>query len=65
MWVCLCRAVNSGTILDLIDAGATTVRELSEATGVATDCTKCTRTIHMLLEQQRVADPTDRPGGPT
>jgi bacterioferritin-associated ferredoxin len=64
MWVCLCLAVNSGRILELIEDGATTVREVSSATGAATDCGKCARSIHMLLEQQLVALPTTRPGGP-
>ena len=64
MWVCLCLAVNSGRILELIEAGATTVREVSSATGAGTDCGKSARSIHMLLEQQLVALPTTRPGGP-
>jgi bacterioferritin-associated ferredoxin len=64
VWICLCVAVNSGRILEVIDAGATTVREVSSATGAATDCGKCARSIHLLLEQQRVAGPATRPGGP-
>ena len=31
MWVCLCRAVTSGTIAEVVEQGARTVREVSEA----------------------------------
>ena len=49
VWVCLCRAVTSGTIAEVVEGGARTVRQVSEACGAGTDCTKCTRTIRVLI----------------
>ena len=49
VWVCLCRAVTSGTIAEVVESGARTVRQVSEACGAGTDCTKCTRTIRVLI----------------
>jgi bacterioferritin-associated ferredoxin len=65
VWVCLCRAVTSGQVIDAIGAGARTVREVRQACGAATDCTKCTLTIRMLLEQETGPVDDDAPGGPT
>ena len=33
MWVCLCEAVTSGSIVEAVDAGARTVREVGAANG--------------------------------
>jgi bacterioferritin-associated ferredoxin len=55
--------VNSGTILSLIDQGATTVREVKSASGASEDCGKCAQTIRMLLEQRREASAETQPGG--
>ena len=55
MWVCLCRAVTSGTIAEVVEQGARTVREVSEACGAATDCTKCTRTVRTIIAQHTPA----------
>ena len=52
MWVCLCEAVTSGSILEAIEAGARTVREIGEANGAGTACGRCARNIHLLIEQQ-------------
>jgi bacterioferritin-associated ferredoxin len=52
VWVCLCEAVTSGSIVEAIEAGASTVREIGEANGAGTSCGRCARNIHLLIEQQ-------------
>jgi bacterioferritin-associated ferredoxin len=53
VWVCLCKAVSSGSIVDAIDAGARTVKGIGRINGAGTDCGKCTTTIYVLIEQHR------------
>jgi bacterioferritin-associated ferredoxin len=52
VWVCLCEAVTSGSIMEAVDAGARTVKEIGEANGAGTSCGRCARNIHLLIEQQ-------------
>ena len=51
MWVCLCRAVSSGTIVEVVERGARTVRQVRDECGATTDCTKCTVTVRALIAQ--------------
>ena len=41
MYVCLCNAVTERQIRQAVTLGATTLDELSEGLGVATNCGKC------------------------
>ena len=52
MWVCLCEAVTSGSIVAAIEGGAHTVKEIGEANGAGTSCGRCARNIHLLIEQE-------------
>ena len=54
VWVCLCEAVTSGSIVDAVDAGARTVSEVGQANGAGTVCGKCARNIYLLIEQHRI-----------
>jgi bacterioferritin-associated ferredoxin len=51
VWVCLCEAVTSGSIVDAIDSGARTVSEVGALNGAGTACGKCVRNIHLIIEQ--------------
>ena len=53
MWVCLCKAVTSSAIDEVIDNGARSVVEVGRVCGAGTDCTQCTRTIVSMLRQRR------------
>jgi len=64
VWVCLCEAVTSGSILDAIEAGARTVKEIGEANGAGTGCGRCARNIHLLIEQQLDNSTTENRGRP-
>ena len=51
VWICLCEAVNSGKIIEVIDAGARTIAEVGRECGAGTDCGKCKRNIRSLIEE--------------
>ena len=53
MWVCLCEAVTSGSILDAVDKGAHSVKEVGRINGAGTACGKCALNIRVLIEQRR------------
>jgi bacterioferritin-associated ferredoxin len=59
VWVCLCKAVNSTSVVNAIGAGATSVQAVSAACGAATDCGRCTRTIFRMLVDLGVRSPTE------
>ena len=52
MYVCLCRAVTSRSIVSSIHAGATTVDAVGLACGAGTGCGKCQETIALLLRDE-------------
>ena len=49
MIVCLCRGVSEAALQDIIDRGATTVREIAEACGAGRDCGACCPMVKELL----------------
>jgi bacterioferritin-associated ferredoxin len=62
VWVCLCEAVSSGSIVDAIEAGARTVQEVGHANGAGTVCGKCARNIRVLIEEHRAGLTPDKKG---
>jgi bacterioferritin-associated ferredoxin len=62
MYICICRAVSSTTVRAAIEAGARTVRQVSEASGVSTDCGRCVAHVRALLEQHHGPRPRGRRG---
>ncbi len=57
MYVCLCKGVTCSQIRDCARRGeAASLRDLSRALGVATQCGKCGRCARELLEQARTGD---------
>ena len=49
--VCNCQSVTNGMIKDAVDAGASTLEEVQDATGAGTVCGACIENIEHLLEQ--------------
>jgi len=49
MIVCLCRGVSEAALHDVIDAGATSLRQIGEACGAGTDCGACCPLVNELL----------------
>lgn len=58
MYICICNAVNENTINAAIADGASTLRELSAVTGVATSCGKCATEAMRILEQATKSKPS-------
>ncbi len=53
MYVCLCKAVTDGQIRSAVAAGLSSLQELRECLGVASDCRRCTRSAAQALEHAR------------
>jgi bacterioferritin-associated ferredoxin len=51
MYICLCRAVSSRTIREVILAGAMTPEEVGARCAAGTVCGKCLETIQLLLDE--------------
>lgn len=49
--ICYCMSVTNGMIKDAVDAGASTLEEVQEATGAGTVCGSCLEDIQRLVEQ--------------
>ena len=48
--VCYCLNITNGMIKDAVDAGATTLEEVQEATGAATVCGACPEAVQNLVD---------------
>lgn len=48
--VCYCSKVTSGMIKDAIDAGASTLEEVQDATGAGTVCGACQDDVQHLVD---------------
>jgi bacterioferritin-associated ferredoxin len=62
MIVCICRRVSDRTIRAAIEAGASTVEEVGQATRAGTGCGACHESINEML-CERTGQPCDRPSG--
>lgn len=49
--VCFCMGVTNGMIKDAVDAGASTLEEVQEATGASTVCGACLEDVQRLVEE--------------
>ena len=49
--VCSCLNITNGMIKDAVDAGASTLEEVQDATGAGTVCGICNDDIEHLVEQ--------------
>lgn len=49
--VCNCLGVTNGMIKEAVDAGASTLDEVQEATGAGTVCGACIEDVEHLIEQ--------------
>lgn len=49
MYVCVCKAVTDRQIHKAVENGASTLRELAQDLGVATQCGKCAKCAHSVL----------------
>jgi bacterioferritin-associated ferredoxin len=49
MYVCICKAVSERAIVRAVAGGATTLKDLREATGLGSGCGKCVPQAYQLL----------------
>jgi bacterioferritin-associated ferredoxin len=54
--------VTSGSIVEAIDAGARTVKEVGASNGAGTVCGKCALNIRVLIEQHLTDNASERKG---
>ena len=59
MYVCICKAVSEKRIARAVSEGATTLKDLREATGLGTNCGKCVPQAY-----QQLRDALDRRHSP-
>lgn len=52
MYVCVCKAVTDSQVVQAIDQGACTRRELMQCTGAGVVCGKCAQSIKSLLDEK-------------
>ncbi|HZU85744.1 MAG TPA: (2Fe-2S)-binding protein [Polyangiaceae bacterium] len=60
MYVCVCRAVTDGEVKAAIDAGASSVQEVTEACCAGEDCGACHDMIDELIAERRNLVPLAR-----
>lgn len=50
MYVCLCVGVTAQQVIDAVQAGAVTTREVGERTGAGTVCGRCKNNVRTLIK---------------
>jgi bacterioferritin-associated ferredoxin len=53
--VCHCLVVNDAAVVEAVEAGATTLAKVCQATGAGTDCGSCVFSVKALLCQHDVS----------
>ena len=51
MYICICKAVTDKQLVNAIEVGVCSRRELTHCLGVGKDCGKCNKEIKTLLKQ--------------
>ncbi|GII53232.1 hypothetical protein Pth03_16210 [Planotetraspora thailandica] len=51
MYVCICRAVTESEVHECIADGATSAKQIKDATGAGGDCALCVRKICAILKR--------------
>jgi bacterioferritin-associated ferredoxin len=51
MYICICKAVSDRRIAGAVAAGATTLKDLREATGLGSGCGKCVPQAYQQLRE--------------
>lgn len=63
MYVCLCVGVTNQTVAEVVDAGASTSKQVADACGAGTECGRCRRTVRAIIDARRgVATSLRAPG---
>lgn len=57
MYVCVCKAVTDRQIMEAINEGASTCRQLFKSTGACSVCGKCSHHLKQILDENRQETP--------
>jgi bacterioferritin-associated ferredoxin len=57
MYLCLCRAVTSKTVAEVIAAGASTSKQVAEACEAGADCGRCRRSVRTMIDARQPRKP--------
>ena len=52
MYICVCKAVTDKQMVQAIDQGASTRRQLMQCTGAGGVCGKCSQSIKSLIDER-------------
>ena len=65
MFVCLCNGITSHEVIEAVDCGACTTKQVAAACGAGADCGRCRRTVRAIIESRNAAGTTSavRPPG--
>jgi bacterioferritin-associated ferredoxin len=58
MYVCICKAVTTQTLMDVAESGIRTTKGIGEACGAGTVCAKCRPRIRSIVEAVMKAQQT-------
>ena len=64
MIICHCRVVNDTAVVEAVEAGATTLAKVCQATGAGQDCGSCVFSVKALLCEHDVTRTTLSPEVP-
>jgi bacterioferritin-associated ferredoxin len=53
MFVCLCTALTSHDVDEVVANGATTSKQIAQACGAGGDCGRCRRTLRAIIAAHR------------
>lgn len=59
MYVCICNGITENQVLEAIDQGARSVRDLNRELGVGSECGKCTCVARKIVRQQQAVESLD------
>ena len=62
MYVCLCKGITDSQINQAIDDGASSMRDIVDQLGVATQCGKCGQCAKQLVNERlyAIAEPSEQ-----
>lgn len=51
MYVCICQAITERQVREAVASGVSSLRDLRQQLGVASECGRCAKSAHSLLKQ--------------
>jgi bacterioferritin-associated ferredoxin len=64
MFVCLCNGITSHQVIEAVDCGACTTKQVATACGAGADCGRCRRTVRAIIDSRSAGRGTTTAGRP-